>query len=548
MKRISIFYCFILFSWIVCYSYNPAGIITRQGNRKVQSQRSERRRNAPSVKPPKSVNHPVTSSPQKEKSTQSPDARLFNNIKDKWDATAYKDFLLQYPNSEFSSEVKNRLSELELWNKASVMNTEEAYQNYLNKTKYSRYSKNAVAQIKKLQQDNEKSDWEYAIQINTVEGYKRFINEYPFSDRAKEARNRIDEVQAQNEWNLIKHKADIFELQNFIKRFPKFSGIDRVNSLIHALKSNNYYQSGDLENAVIEYKKITDSSDISSDLNKNLTSIKELTLFSGLSPDSTIEDLEEFLFLFPNSQYLYDVRNYIAIKKASNFNSLSTKSDYNDALSYATGNVRDIVNYSIKDNEMQIKKEKNQEKNALRAQHGGWFGFLFGMELQGNGRNEDGRFHMNWDFRLGIGNSYDRVQGSIALKPGFAIWDYKGNYNGDPESREVQAYFSMPLELGIKLNVADLGETEWGESKEHSFFYIEGRYDFNICRNQKVEPPMAYKLGIGFCIAAHVNYYFFYGHTVGSINYKYNSINGLPNPFRKSKNNHIIGAGFTIRF
>ena len=75
------------------------------------------------------------------------------------------------------------------WKSATLANTSEAYQSFLQQYPHSREATDAQARIKQL---TEERDWQNAITANTRDAYQQFTTQHPDGKYAQEAKLRIE--------------------------------------------------------------------------------------------------------------------------------------------------------------------------------------------------------------------------------------------------------------------------------------------------------------------------------------------------------------------
>jgi cell division protein FtsN len=75
------------------------------------------------------------------------------------------------------------------WKSATLANTSEAYQSFLQQYPHSREATEAQARIKQL---TEERDWQNAVAANTRDAYQQFTTQHPDSKNAQEAKIRIE--------------------------------------------------------------------------------------------------------------------------------------------------------------------------------------------------------------------------------------------------------------------------------------------------------------------------------------------------------------------
>lgn len=355
MKKIFIF----IISLILTASYIEvdAQIIERGGGggKKEESSKPKKNNNSGS----NNVKTNPTPAPKPDP-RNNPDT-YYSQIKDSWDRKKYEDFLSRHPNSQYSTEIRKRKEEIDLWENAQRANTSAAYRNYVNKTEYGRHIDEAQKKITELasqEKKNVNTGWARATRINTVEAYTEYVDLYPDSPYAEEAKKRIKSLDADNEWKSIRDSYDIASYRDFLWQHPDFSDRKTVENLITAEEALLQYKKGDLNNAYSTFSSLNDPSLLNdgrySDAFKNS---KEYHLYSSFNNNTNSKQLKEFLKEFPNSKYKDTVENMLALSIANNFDVYSGQHDYDEALSYAKdGDTRELIQTLIEENKARNKK------------------------------------------------------------------------------------------------------------------------------------------------------------------------------------------------
>src|SRR4029077_19715628 len=75
------------------------------------------------------------------------------------------------------------------WTSATLANTSEAYQNFLQQYPHSREATEAQARAKQL---IEARDWQNATDSNTREAYQQFMDQHPDGKWSQEAKLRVE--------------------------------------------------------------------------------------------------------------------------------------------------------------------------------------------------------------------------------------------------------------------------------------------------------------------------------------------------------------------
>ena len=465
---------------------------------------------------------------------------IYEDILDDWNLEDYQYFLNEYPRSQYAREIRSRVEEMQLWQNARNRDTLEGYQDYIRNSKYGRYNKQAIDAMDRLQAEQTEKDWKNACGINTVAAYQSFISQYPGAPQVAQANARIENLRTQEAWDRIKDSYDTDQLEQFIFDYPNFQDLEYAKSRLHAIKMEDYLDNNDIDMASQEFDYITMPEAVPETATFAYGIVEEYNGFRKLSPRSSETELQNFLTKYPGSKHIADVRNYIALNKANRFTTSSTKEDYENALFYATGNTRTAVQQAIKTNDRNISTEKARGRKMRRDSNGGWMGLTFEyIDLSWNGRTTNGVINYNFGIKFRLGNYGDRVQMSLGAKPGVGIWDFDGIYVADEygyDKEKSSAFFEMPLEADLKLNLCRAGDSAW--------FFLEGCYQYNIIRKKEVQRPMGIRAGLGWA-GYGWDIFFYYGREMGSIDEEYRFLNGYPNPFMDSKAVNYFGMSIS---
>lgn len=92
----------------------------------------------------------------------------------------------------------------------------------------------------------EEEDWEEAKRINTEEAYQNYLDSYPEGEYRSSARDRIEELQKLAEsgasdeiWDSV-NKGSIPELQNFVDNHPNSTYLAEATRLLRELRREQY--------------------------------------------------------------------------------------------------------------------------------------------------------------------------------------------------------------------------------------------------------------------------------------------------------------------
>lgn len=428
------------------------------------------------------------------------EAARYNNIIDDWDIDYYQSFMRDYPRSKYNTEIKKRIAEIDLWEKARQTNTKAAYENYIKTSQYDHFAVEAQRGIERLMKDEIDAAWRKAVQTNTVASYTTFVETYPNCSYVDNAKERIQNIEAAQAWDAVKNSMDPTALNTYLNKYPSSSEAATVRKRLAAIKGKEYFDRGQLNEAYREFSKLSKSDLPDSSFRSAYDATMEYKAFSNLNSSSSLSSLKSFQSDYPNSKYSTQVNNYIALKLASEFNNYSTDNTYKTALSYATGDTRKRVEGMINVNQNNIKEIKRQEKRQEREENGGTVRMgLEYIDFAWNGRTEEmGALRYNFGLKFQVGNFNDRVQAGVGIKPGFVAYDLSSN--------ETEYAFEMPIEVYAKINLVKTGERNW--------MFLTGKWKYNAVRDDNIELPMAWGAGLGFS-GKHWDFILYYEREIG---------------------------------
>ena len=424
----------------------------------------------------------------------------FDEIIDSWNLEDYQNFINLYPRSKNVAEIKERMAEIESWKKAKQTNTIEAYNKYLKNAKFDHFEDDANRAIELLMKAEIDAAWKKATDKNTIAAYESFLSSYPKSSFANEARTRIENIKADEQWASVANSTNIPDLESFVSSYPNYSKIDTLKTRLHYLKGMKAYERGRMQEAYKEFSQVRYSDLPDSSYRTAFENVMENHSFSVLSKNSSYSDLNDFLKKYPGGRYSSEVRNYIALKKASQINATSTDSDYREALSYASGDTRKKVQEVIDANEANKREIKRQEKRLKRAQDGGlirmgieYLDFAWNCKLE-----EEGIIRYDAGINIQYGNYNDRVQAGIGVKLGILAYDLSEG--------TTEYSFELPLELYAKVNLFKVGAESW--------MLVKGKFKYNAVGNREIQRPCAWSAGLGFS-GKHWDFMLYYEREIG---------------------------------
>ena len=496
MRRI-----FLIVSLVACLSFFGYSQISKNRLKQEAQERVERQQRQ-----------------KQEKARQNAEARereenYYYRIVDNWDPEIYQVFLNEYSgskyaNSEHIAEIKARMTEIALWNNAVHKNTVNSYNSYLAQSKYHRYDSETHDALERLKAAEINAAWDKACEQNTIEAYEEFIETYPDCSKSADADTKIKGMKAQRDWDIIKESTGAPAFEHFISNYPDSPHVEEATKKLYLIYGLDNYYAGNYEGAYRYFSQFKES-DITDNYRNAYNKTMEEHTFGILNAGSPLSELEEFLRKYPYSSHKTDVNNYIALNKAHNFNYYSTKTDYEEAMRYATNDsTLQQVKEMVSNNKKSIKEYDKAQKRAKRydnsssynyqssrsgytfmtekkKENGGFF--RMGIELMDLGyncREEEngmGRYDVGLKFRFG--NYADRLQASFGVKAGLLVQDLS-------EISDANYYFELPLEADLKMNLCKAGDSTW--------WYLYGRYKYNAIRPDDLLRPMAWGVGTGF--------------------------------------------------
>jgi outer membrane protein assembly factor BamD (BamD/ComL family) len=99
----------------------------------------------------------------------------------------------------------------------------------------SKYNSQAFANLTKIRQED---SWNRTKMLNTAEAYGDFISRYPLSEYIQQAKSSYASAQSEAEWNRIKDFNNVKVFENYVKSFPNSVYKDQATAKIQGLNSN----------------------------------------------------------------------------------------------------------------------------------------------------------------------------------------------------------------------------------------------------------------------------------------------------------------------
>lgn len=426
-------------------------------------------------------------------------------ILNKEDKYVIQVFLMKFPQSPHRDEAKAYIAEIDLWENARSKNTIEAYQNYLNTTQLYWYSNDASENITYLQKARDKAAWDKVTDLGTIEAYEKFLADNPESPYVEDAQTALAQLKRDAAWAAAVESGNLADYEKFVSEFPDAEQTEEAEKKIHELKGQVYYSVGKLNEAYNEFSKVG-RDNLTPDNYAAFDESMEYSEFSGLNIYCSEDSLNWFIKEHPNSKYIPQVKNYLAIVKARNLSDYASEYKYDEARALATDEkTRQTVEGYITANRNAQKERERQRRRWRREENGGLLniGLKF-IDFRWNGKGSgENMICYDLGLYLRIGNYADRVQFSVGLEPGLVAYneDYIYSYTED-----MTVAFHMPVSAHLKLNLFKMGDP--------ARFFVFGKYQYNAVRAENAEAKQAWSAGFGFSWK-HFDWSFYYRQDMG---------------------------------
>lgn len=192
--------------------------------------------------------------------------KMFEETKTANSITAYEEFLMKYPESKYTVELRPVLNSL-----------------------------------------YEEKDWSYTLRINTVEGFRGFISHYPESRHVRFAEQKISKIEIDNAWYKTKTLNTVFAYENFIIQYPNSEYVIDAKNRINSIKDETEWLTAINIGTVGAYKDYLNNYPFG--FKKDLASVRIFEL-ETIQPDwdktlkiNTLEGYRNFIQKYPNSTY-----------------------------------------------------------------------------------------------------------------------------------------------------------------------------------------------------------------------------------------------------
>lgn len=406
---------------------------------------------------------------------------------------ALKTFVRNYPKSKYVSDAKSKIRNLELkaeedaYNSTCQTSTLDAFRDFLKKYPQSQYAQDVQNRIKDFDL------WSITKKNNTIQSYNSYLQNSKLKTFATEARAAIEDINAVSEWQKVKSSNSLSDVQAYMRKYPNASSISDAKKKEHELKGVQFYNSGNLASAYLEFTDAGGKYAIAYANRTAYDKCQEYHEFSLLSSYSKEADLNAFMNKYPSSTYSNQVSNWIAIAKAKDFSMYTGDYTYKTALSYATDDAtRNQVKGYYEAKRKEYSQYKKEQRRIKRHRDGGIINF--GLELLDLGLNpssysdtdSDIDYVMYYNVGLGIkfGNYKSPVQFEIGAKPGLIVYTLWYDYEDETET----AAFHLPLYARLKIGLGGGYSSKW---------YIDGIGYYNAVKESYLEGDYSFSAGLG---------------------------------------------------
>ncbi len=394
--------------------------------------------------------------------------------------------LTKYAKQKQQEIIERQRVEKQKYESACKKGTLEAFQEYMKLYPKGKYATDVKNRIEDYNQ------WLEAVETNTIEAYNNYIDSSKFKSFKENAIEAITELQSIDKWKSIQFSKNMAEIEMFMKSYPKSSCIDKAQKRIHELKGVDFYLSNDLLNAYQEFNKAGGKYALEQANQSKFDECQEYWEYNNLTSYSGEEKLLAFLEKYPSGKYSNEVSNKVAISKAKSFTMYSVNYSLNGALGFAKdGTTRSIVKRYYEAKQKEYSQHKKSQRRIKRQRDGGIlnFGIEF-MDLAFNpsmysDMDNDVDYVMYYNVGLGIrlGNYKSPVQFEIGAKPGLVV--YTLWYGSEDETKTS---FHLPLYARLKIGLLGGTSSKW---------YVDGIGYYNAVKKSFLESDYSVSAGLG---------------------------------------------------
>lgn len=253
---------------------------------------------------------------------------------------------------------------MEVWDKARTLNSIKSYEEYLIEYPNSEFSDDAREKLDILY---EQRDWENAKRKNTISEYESFIIQHPKSELKDIVLSNIKELKIKNEWRIVLNQNSIIGFENFLNKYPDSKYATIASEKLDKLLEKEAWSMAENLNTIEGYEEFIINNSNSAFVNVANERIFELEkilpAWQETLGKNTLEGYRKFISKFPNSSFRKEANKKIIEideknwTKATNRNTLKS---YNNYLSeHPDGRYSETANARIIDIEVNDIFESN---------------------------------------------------------------------------------------------------------------------------------------------------------------------------------------------
>lgn len=395
--------------------------------------------------------------------------------------------LRKYINQKKEEIAKQQAAERKCYETACKTATRDALEKYLErypKGKYVADVRNRIADFKL---------WDKAKEANTIAACQEYLRMSQFRFFEQQARSTINNLEAAAAWNAIKLSAQKSDIYAFISKYPDASCVADAYRRIHELDGLAHFRQQQYEQALNEFNLAGGEQALSPASLPCYKQAQEYVDYTSARNRNTEGALRSFLTNYPYSCYSKEISNLLALAIAQSITIYSYNSAGAEALSYAKdSSTRQAVQRYIDWQKKNYKLYCKRNRMAARRANGNII--QFGLEWMDVGFNPscyddtDNDLDIVWFYNVGLGLKFGNyntpVQFLLGAKIGLVGYTVWYDYND-----ESKTCFHLPLFAKLKVNVCNISKS--------AKLFVDATGYFNAVRDEFIENKFAASCGIG---------------------------------------------------
>lgn len=231
---------------------------------------------------------------------------LYNRIINTWNKKNYTNFLKEFPNSTYAKEIKRRLDEINLWEKAKSQNTSEAYTRYLNETKYNHFGDEARKKRNEAEMREEREQAQKQAQENKAQQNQAGKAPKPKNPEAASSQSPSEAIPSKKPTPSQSSPDKSNTSTENVARPVENREMSRDEILRHCKNGQKYYDADDISSAFKEFRNIPRNK-IPFEYLEAYDLTMEYKDYGNLYTKGTPEMMVEFLEKYPDSMVYDDV-------------------------------------------------------------------------------------------------------------------------------------------------------------------------------------------------------------------------------------------------